>query len=42
VIAPGEVLVRGDRIAEVGVKVSRPADAETIDLGEPHAAARID
>src|ERR1035438_8951428 len=34
VIAPGEVLVRGDRIAEVGVKVSRPADAETIDLGD--------
>ena len=34
VIAPGEVLVRGDRIAEVGVKVSRPAGAETIDLGE--------
>jgi imidazolonepropionase-like amidohydrolase len=34
VIAPGEVLVRGDRIAEVGVKVSRPADAEVIDLGD--------
>ena len=33
-IAPGEVLVRGDRIAEVGVKVSRPADAEVIDLGD--------
>jgi imidazolonepropionase-like amidohydrolase len=32
-IAPGEVLVRGDRIAEVGVKVARPADAEVIDLG---------
>ncbi len=34
VIAPGEVLVRGDRIAEVGVKVHRPADAEAIDLGD--------
>jgi imidazolonepropionase-like amidohydrolase len=34
VIAPGEVLVRGDRIVEVGVKVERPADAETIDLGD--------
>ncbi|MGD0045853.1 MAG: amidohydrolase family protein [Bryobacteraceae bacterium] len=34
VIAPGEVLVRGDRIAEVGVKVARPADAEAIDLGD--------
>ena len=34
VIAPGEVLVRGDRIAEVGVKVARPADAEVIDLGD--------
>jgi imidazolonepropionase-like amidohydrolase len=33
-IAPGEVLVRGDRIVEVGVKVERPADAETIDLGD--------
>ncbi len=34
VIAPGEVLVRGDRIAEVGGKVNRPADAEMIDLGD--------
>jgi len=34
VIAPGEVLVRGDRIAEVGMKVARPADAEVIDLGD--------
>jgi len=33
-IAPGEVLVRGDRIAEVGARVNRPADAELIDLGE--------
>ncbi|MGO9231461.1 MAG: amidohydrolase family protein [Bryobacteraceae bacterium] len=32
-IAPGEVLVRGDRIVEVGAKVNRPADAESIDLG---------
>jgi len=34
VIAPGEVLVRGDRIAEVGVKVARPAGCEVIDLGD--------
>jgi len=33
-IAPGEVLVRGDRIAEVGTKVSRPAGVEVIDLGD--------
>jgi imidazolonepropionase-like amidohydrolase len=31
--APGEVLVNGDRIAEVGAKVNRPANAEVIDLG---------
>jgi imidazolonepropionase-like amidohydrolase len=34
IIAPGEVLVRADRIVEVGVNVSRPADAEAIDLGD--------
>jgi len=34
VISPGEVLVRGDRIAEVGAKVSRPSDAEVIELGD--------
>jgi imidazolonepropionase-like amidohydrolase len=33
VIAPGEVLVRGDRIAEAGASVTHPANAETIDLG---------
>ncbi|MGO9009189.1 MAG: amidohydrolase family protein [Bryobacteraceae bacterium] len=33
-IAPGEVLVRGDRIAEVGAKVARTADTEVIDLGD--------
>jgi imidazolonepropionase-like amidohydrolase len=33
VITPGEVLVRGDRIAEVGSTVTHPAGAETIDLG---------
>jgi len=31
---PGEVLVRGDRIAGVGTKVERPADARVIDLGD--------
>jgi imidazolonepropionase-like amidohydrolase len=33
VIAPGEVLVRGGRIAEAGTAVTHPAGAETIDLG---------
>ena len=33
VITPGEVLVRGGRIAEAGTSVTRPAGAETIDLG---------
>ena len=33
-IAPGEVLVRGERIAEVGAKVARTADTEVIDLGD--------
>ena len=32
-IAPGEVLVEGDRIREVGAAVRHPAGAETIDLG---------
>jgi imidazolonepropionase-like amidohydrolase len=34
IIAPGEVLVRGDEIAEVGQSVTHPADAQTIDLGD--------
>jgi imidazolonepropionase-like amidohydrolase len=34
ITAPGEILVSGDAIAEVGVKVTRPAGAEIIDLGE--------
>ncbi len=33
-MAPGEVLVRGDRIVEVGSSVAHPAGAETIDLGD--------
>lgn len=33
-ISPGEVLVRGDRIAEVGRSVTHPAEAQTIDLGD--------
>jgi imidazolonepropionase-like amidohydrolase len=32
-ISPGEVLVRGNRIAEAGASVSHPAGAEVIDLG---------
>jgi imidazolonepropionase-like amidohydrolase len=34
VTSPGEVLVSGERITEVGAKVSRPAGAEVIDLGD--------
>jgi len=34
IIAPGEVLVRGERIVEVGEHVARPAGAEVIDLGD--------
>ena len=31
---PGEVLVQGERIVEVGASVKRPAGAEVIDLGD--------
>jgi imidazolonepropionase-like amidohydrolase len=34
ILSPGEVLVRGERIAEVGTSVTHPAGAETIDLGD--------
>jgi imidazolonepropionase-like amidohydrolase len=34
VIAPGEVLVEGDRIVAAGAHVDRPAGAEVIDLGD--------
>lgn len=34
ITSPGEVLVRGDKIAEVGQSVTHPADAQTIDLGD--------
>jgi len=34
VIAPGEVLVQDDRIAEVGSSVKHPAGAEVLDLGD--------
>ena len=33
-ITPGEVLVQGERIAEVGTAVARPAGAEIVDLGD--------
>ncbi len=33
-VKPGEVLVQGDRIVEVGASVKRPAGAEVIDLGD--------
>jgi imidazolonepropionase-like amidohydrolase len=34
IVTPGEVLVRGDRIVEVGTSVKRPAGAEVVDLGD--------
>jgi imidazolonepropionase-like amidohydrolase len=34
VMKPGEVLVQGERIVEVGAAVKRPAGAEVIDLGD--------
>jgi imidazolonepropionase-like amidohydrolase len=33
-ITPGEVLVRGNKIAEAGASVSHPAGAEVLDLGD--------
>jgi len=33
-VKPGEVLVQGERIVEVGAAVKRPAGAEVIDLGD--------
>jgi imidazolonepropionase-like amidohydrolase len=33
VVTPGEVLVEGDKIREVGPSVTHPSSAETIDLG---------
>jgi imidazolonepropionase-like amidohydrolase len=34
ILAPGEVLVEGERISEAGPKVNRPAGAEVIELGD--------
>lgn len=34
IVKPGEVLVRGDRIAEAGTSVTHPPGAEVIDLGD--------
>ena len=34
ITAPGEVLVQGDRIAEVGRSVTHPSGAQIIDLGD--------
>ncbi len=33
-LAPGEILVQGERIVEVGAAVTHPAGAEVIDLGD--------
>jgi imidazolonepropionase-like amidohydrolase len=34
ITSPGEVLIKGDSIAEVGEKVTHPTDAQVIDLGD--------
>jgi imidazolonepropionase-like amidohydrolase len=34
IVTPGEVLVEGERIVEAGAKVTHPAGAEIIDLGD--------
>jgi imidazolonepropionase-like amidohydrolase len=34
IVEPGEILVQGDRIVEVGTSVKHPANAEVIDLGD--------
>jgi imidazolonepropionase-like amidohydrolase len=34
ITAPGEILVQGGLIREVGAKVARPADAEVVELGD--------
>jgi imidazolonepropionase-like amidohydrolase len=34
ITTPGEILINGDAIAEVGAKVTRPSGAEIIDLGD--------
>ena len=34
ILKPGEILVEGDRIAEVGTSVKHPPGAEVIDLGD--------
>ena len=34
VVTPGEILVQGERIVEVGTSVKHPAGAEVIDLGD--------
>jgi imidazolonepropionase-like amidohydrolase len=34
IVSPGEVLVEGERIAEVGSSVTHPSGAEVIDLGD--------
>jgi imidazolonepropionase-like amidohydrolase len=34
IVKPGEILVQGERIVEVGTAVKRPAGAEIIDLGD--------
>ena len=34
IVSPGEVLVQGDRVVEVGASVEHPASAQVIDLGD--------
>jgi imidazolonepropionase-like amidohydrolase len=41
VVSPGEVLVVGERIREVGTRVTRPAGAAVIDLGDTTLMPRL-
>ncbi len=34
IVSPGEIIVRGDRIVEVGVSVAHPVGAEVVDIGD--------
>ena len=42
IVSPGEIVVQGERIIEVGSAVKRPAGAEVIDLGDRTPPARAD
>ena len=41
VVAPGEVLVQGDRIVAAGTHVDRPSGAEVIEIGRASCRERV-